>query len=187
MQFTVDKLDDAIFHYMKDYQSILVDVNDVYLGVKQLCFEDNRIITREMFREGINKALKNFNCLEVYESKYGKYLYFYVEGKSDHHFVNRFDERSDPTNEVKHEYERKLKTIETKNASLSQELHENLKIIDTLRLDLKDSHAENTRLRDRLENLVKDKYKVEPQSYGDNYYGYLFVIFIAFICGLFIR
>lgn len=191
MQFTIDRVDEAIFYYMKDYQSVLVDVNDIYNGVKQLCLDDHRAVSREIFIEGLNKALKHFSSLELYESKHDKYLYFYVEGKSDHHFIKtfEFDEKVDPLSELKKNLEKTITLSELKNNSLARELEEKTIMVMNLKDKLDESQAENGRFGDKIEELIRNNMRHNlPMSQGNMvYYNYFIISFVMFILGVFFR
>ncbi len=76
MDFKLEKVDDAIFHYMHDKQNILIRLHDVYEGVVKICpsLRENK----NKFNNYVELALKNFQRLKMFKFYKNEKEYLYL-------------------------------------------------------------------------------------------------------------
>ena len=178
MEFTLDKLEDAIFHYMHDKPNQLVHLNDVYLGVKSLC-PDLGNNNHVKFCNYLNIAVGSFKDLKLYKCKDTKndidviktFLVFLQDSKNNEQVLDCTKESTNFVTGNDCGESTDLIKVDDKHIKVSQEL-------DTIQLKLDE-------MRSSLQNVnnAYNELKTLNNNNGSNLNLLLFSVTLSYILG----
>lgn len=190
MDFTLDKLDNAIYLYMHDKPNTMVDLNQVYTECLQLCPElkNHNMVT---FNSYLNKALQEYPKLQLFKSKLnltnpvfelpGKKYLIYWENFNQN--VTLSDEKNSNYDVVQHglNLEEKNKNLVCENKLLSDQcirlMNENTELTRQYNGMVKDVNT----LKEELRQL-QDIYKKNLES--SNSIPFTYALFLSMILTL---
>lgn len=171
MEFSLNKLDNAIYFYMHDKTDIFIDINTVYAECSKLCpelFSHNILV----FNKGLDKALENYKNLQLFESNVclqnnvytiKKYLVLWKDS-IDNLYPTITDNNS--IIQFKLDLEEKNKNLNIQNKSLTNKINS---LLD-----------ENNKLKLELQSSKTKTYKL-PNIFNTYFYYFVMIMFIFYI------